>query len=511
MPPKRATAREYWAPLAAALGTLAAVMVMRPDFSRTYSRAVARFGGTLLGVFAATGVLQLTEPSVRVSALLAVACAALMYLLMRTGYAVSQFFVSAYVVLLLGMGGEEWTQTVPSASLLTLIGRPPRDGLVRRLPGLGDPGGLRTRLADWLAAAGRYAAEVVERYATPAGPDDTGSARRLREARAAHTAWQEALARARRTSRYAAGPVEDLGRRRGGGRSAAFSRAAMLMEAHLPERGAAPVPAAQRLAQALRTTTEQGARNSGTAGAPVGRGAGGARGPGTGKVCRTGWCAGARGCCWRRWSRSPRRSRSPAVRRVPRRAARRGRAAHLRYRVVTSPVGRPDGSSVGSEEGRSVGSSPGSTRAKVSSPAPSQETVRVLPSAPSSALPRARSVLPSAHFRASAWSWKGARAGRLADGGGLVAGDREEVRPAVDRGLPGAVGGTGRGALAAGAALVVVARVRAVAAALVLAGAGAGAVTVAAAAGEQEQGGRRGGGGDPERFPHVTFSPWWAV
>ncbi|WP_405394593.1 FUSC family protein [Streptomyces gougerotii] len=241
----------YWAPLAA-------VMVMRPDFSRTYSRAVARFGGTLLGVFAATGVLQLTEPSVRVSALLAVACAALMYLLMRTGYAVSQFFVSAYVVLLLGMGGEEWTQTVPERVVLTLIGGLLAMASYAVFPAWETPR-LRTRLADWLAAAGRYAAEVVERYATPAGPDDTRVRQALLEARAAHTAWQEALARAahepvrsRGLSRTSADDAEEA--------IGAFSRAAMLMEAHLPERGAAPVPGAQRLAQALRTTTEQGAR-----------------------------------------------------------------------------------------------------------------------------------------------------------------------------------------------------------------------------------------------------------
>ncbi|GFH79765.1 hypothetical protein Sgou_44350 [Streptomyces gougerotii] len=370
-----------------------------------YSRAVARFGGTLLGVFAATGVLQLTEPSVRVSALLAVACAALMYLLMRTGYAVSQFFVSAYVVLLLGMGGEEWTQTVPERVVLTLIGGLLAMASYAVFPAWETPR-LRTRLADWLAAAGRYAAEVVERYATPAGPDDTRVRQALLEARAAHTAWQEALARAahepvrsRGLSRTSADDAEEA--------IGAFSRAAMLMEAHLPERGAAPVPGAQRLAQALRTTTEQGARELRDRRVPQWDEVRAALAAWDGegvpdRVVRRG--AGMLLAALEQVSEAV--EESPAVRRVPRRAARRGRAAHLRYRVVTSPVGRPDGSSVGSEEGRSVGSSPGSTRAKVSSPAPSQETVRVLPSAPSSALPRARSVLPSAHFRASAWSWK---------------------------------------------------------------------------------------------------------
>ena len=44
------------------LGTVAAVMVMRPEFTQTYSRAVARFGGTLVGVSLATGIVQAAEP-----------------------------------------------------------------------------------------------------------------------------------------------------------------------------------------------------------------------------------------------------------------------------------------------------------------------------------------------------------------------------------------------------------------------------------------------------------------
>ncbi|MFD9033159.1 hypothetical protein ACFVZW_18705 [Streptomyces sp. NPDC059567] len=41
---------------------------------------------------------------------------------------------------------------------------------------------------------------------------------------------------------------------------AQLGRVAMLMEAHLPERGAPPVPAAATLADALRRSTERGAK-----------------------------------------------------------------------------------------------------------------------------------------------------------------------------------------------------------------------------------------------------------
>ncbi|MEU6676836.1 FUSC family protein [Streptomyces sp. NPDC046925] len=241
----------YWAPMAS-------VMIMRPDFSQTYSRAVARFGGTLVGVALATGLVQLASPGTGLSAALAVLCAGMMYLLMRTGQVAAQACVAAYVVFLLGMGGEQWTQTVPERVVLTLLG-----GILAMIayavyPAWETPR-LRNRLADWLVADGRYSAAVVSRYADPGGsscPDVRGA---LLAARDARIAWQEAAARAkhepvrhRGLSRASAGDAEDA--------LAQLGRVAMLMEAHLPDRDATPVPAADRLAKALRKSTEDGAK-----------------------------------------------------------------------------------------------------------------------------------------------------------------------------------------------------------------------------------------------------------
>lgn len=241
----------YWAPMAA-------VMVMRPDFSQTYARAVARFGGTLVGVAVATGIVQLAHPGMYLSGLLAVVSAFLMYVLMRTGYAVSQVFVSAYVVFLLGMGGVRWDQTVPDRVALTLVG-----GLLAMTgyalyPAWETPR-LRTRLADWLAAAGRYAAAVLGQYADPAGARRADVREAVLAARDARVAWQEAAERAagepvrhRGISRSAADDVAEA--------LAALGRGAMLLEAHFPDRDRAPVPGAAALAGALRTATEEGAR-----------------------------------------------------------------------------------------------------------------------------------------------------------------------------------------------------------------------------------------------------------
>lgn len=241
----------YWAPMAA-------VMVMRPEFSQTYARSVARFGGTVVGVFLATAIVRAAQPGTGLSAAFAVVCALLMYLLMRTGYAVGQACVAAYVVFLLGMAGDDWSQTVLERVVLTLIG-----GLLAMIsyavyPAWETPR-LRNRLGDWLKQDGRYAASVVDQYADPAdrGHDDVRHA--LLATREARVAWQEAVATARHE------PV----RHRGLSHAAAddtqhalaqLGRVAMLMEAHLPEGGATPVPAAAPLAAALRRATEQGAK-----------------------------------------------------------------------------------------------------------------------------------------------------------------------------------------------------------------------------------------------------------
>ncbi|MFJ8312364.1 MULTISPECIES: FUSC family protein [unclassified Streptomyces] len=240
----------YWAPMAS-------VMVMRPDFSLTYARAVARFGGTLVGVALATGIVQLTHPDTATSAAIAVTCAFLAYLLMTTGYAVLSGCVSAYVVFLLGMGGVQWTQTVPDRVFLTLLGGALAMVSYAVYPAWETPR-LRTRLADWLAADGRYAAAVIDQYADPGrGPDEIRQA--LLGTRAARIAWQEALDKARHE------PVRHRGLSRSAADEAAralrqLGRTAMLMEAHLPDRDAVPVPAAAKLAEALRGATEQGAK-----------------------------------------------------------------------------------------------------------------------------------------------------------------------------------------------------------------------------------------------------------
>ncbi|MGV9245222.1 FUSC family protein [Streptomyces sp. NPDC003710] len=240
----------YWAPIAS-------VMVMRPDFHRTYARAVARLVGTLAGVTLATGMVRALGPDAHVFGALAVVSAGLSYTVIRTGYAYSQCFTAAYVVFLLGMGGQAWEQTVPERVVLTLLG-----GVLAMLAYVVFPAWetprLPGRLADWLAANGRYAAAVLRSYAEPTRERRADMRRALLESREARAAWQEAYDRAKQepvrprglTSREAEEAQKAL---------KGFGRAAMLMESHVPEADSRFVPEAERLAEALEADTAQAA------------------------------------------------------------------------------------------------------------------------------------------------------------------------------------------------------------------------------------------------------------
>ncbi|GGW99726.1 fusaric acid resistance protein [Streptomyces malachitofuscus] len=240
----------YWAPIAS-------VMVMRPDFHQTYARAVARLAGTLVGVALATGLVRALGPDAQVFGALAVVSAGLAYTLMRTGYAYSQCFTAAYVVFLLGMGGQAWEQTVPERVVLTLLG-----GVLAMLAYVVFPAWetprLPGRLADWLAANGRYAAAVLRSYAAPTREHRADMRRALLESREARAAWQEAYEQAKQepvrprglTSREAEEAQEALKR---------FDRAAMLMESHVPRADSRFAPEAERLAEAVEADTARAA------------------------------------------------------------------------------------------------------------------------------------------------------------------------------------------------------------------------------------------------------------
>ncbi|WP_314175367.1 FUSC family protein [Streptomyces winkii] len=250
-----APAHGYWAPLTA-------VMVMRPDFSRTYERGVARIVGTLFGVGIAGSVTVLAHPPPYASAALAVGSVGCMYLLMRTGYAITSACISAYVVFLLSIAGSMFSQTVLERIWLTALGGALAMLSYALFPAWETPQ-LRDRLADWLAATGSYTVAVLDRFADPAaraagavgtpaqGHPDRAVREALLDTRAARQEWDQTATRA------GAEPVRHRGGLSRRSASAAQSamvtlgRVTMLLEAHLPDRDARPNPGARDYSEAL--------------------------------------------------------------------------------------------------------------------------------------------------------------------------------------------------------------------------------------------------------------------
>jgi uncharacterized membrane protein YccC len=236
----------YWAPMTA-------VMVMRPDFSQTYARGVARLAGTVLGVAVTTAIILATHPDVWICAALAVLSIGGAYLLMRTGYAAMSACITGYVVFLLAMDGGEITATVEDRVWLTLLG-----GLLALSAYAVFPTWQTVRLPDRLAAyveaGGQYAAAAVGAYAEPTAKSRAvlrDSLLTYRQARAELvTASEQAAVEPVRHRGLRATQLADAR-----AAMAALGRTAMLMEAHLPVPGAEPVPGAARFADGLREQT----------------------------------------------------------------------------------------------------------------------------------------------------------------------------------------------------------------------------------------------------------------
>ncbi|MBD0674154.1 FUSC family protein [Streptomyces sp. CBMA156] len=240
----------YWAPMTAA-------MVMRPDFAQTYSRGVARLAGTVVGVAVSTLVVQLAHPGEWVLAALAVLCIGGSYLAFRTGYALTTVGISTYVVFLLGLQEGNPLVTAFERVGLTLLGGSIALVTYALFP-TWQTARLGERLAEWLAAAGRYAGAVIACYEKPAAPRGRAVRSALLDSREARSELLQAMQRAdAEPGRHESGLAGVSRRQIDRARAAvgALGRAAVLLEAHLPAGDAEPVPGTGEYAEELRLAT----------------------------------------------------------------------------------------------------------------------------------------------------------------------------------------------------------------------------------------------------------------
>ncbi|HTZ55104.1 MAG TPA: FUSC family protein [Candidatus Acidoferrum sp.] len=107
--------RGYWI-------TLTAALVLRPDFTTTLSRGVARIAGTIVGVVAATAIVVAVPNTPHITLALAMLFAAVSYAAFQLNYGLFSLTVTAYVVFLLALLGTPEATAVQNRLVATVIG-----------------------------------------------------------------------------------------------------------------------------------------------------------------------------------------------------------------------------------------------------------------------------------------------------------------------------------------------------------------------------------------------------
>jgi uncharacterized membrane protein YccC len=107
--------RGYWI-------TLTTLLVLRPDFTTTLSRGVARIAGTIVGVVAATAIVVAVPDTPHITLALAVLFAAISYAAFQINYGLFSLTVTAYVVFLLALVGTPEATAVQNRLVATVVG-----------------------------------------------------------------------------------------------------------------------------------------------------------------------------------------------------------------------------------------------------------------------------------------------------------------------------------------------------------------------------------------------------
>lgn len=156
--------RSYWVPMTVAI-------VLKPDFSSTFSRGVLRLSGTFTGLILATGLFHVLPSNVGAEVILA---AALMFLLRCFGSANYGLFVAAVtalVVVLIAFTGIAPKQVMAIRGFNTAAG-----GVIALLAYWLWPTWERTQVPEALArmldAYRHYFRAIRESYERPEGPLD---------------------------------------------------------------------------------------------------------------------------------------------------------------------------------------------------------------------------------------------------------------------------------------------------------------------------------------------------
>jgi uncharacterized membrane protein YccC len=107
--------RSYWLPMTIAI-------VLKPDFTATFSRGVLRLAGTFAGLALATVIFHYVNPSVLLQALLVTLFTFILRSVGPANYGIFVSSVSALIVMLVGLAGIPPGQVIPARALNTAAG-----------------------------------------------------------------------------------------------------------------------------------------------------------------------------------------------------------------------------------------------------------------------------------------------------------------------------------------------------------------------------------------------------
>ncbi|GCE30777.1 hypothetical protein KDA_62610 [Dictyobacter alpinus] len=180
--------RSYWIPISA-------ILVLRPDFSTTFTRGIARLLGTILGVLTISVLLDFLSPTYGTLLIVEVIAAFGAYALLIVNYGLFSYFVTIEIIVLLTFVDKHIIELGFYRIIDTIIG-----GILALLVYLCWPTWehlrISTYIADRLETLQHYYARVMDAYIDPDhyDPEDIHQARK--QAHLARTNAEAAINRA---------------------------------------------------------------------------------------------------------------------------------------------------------------------------------------------------------------------------------------------------------------------------------------------------------------------------
>lgn len=179
--------RGYWVPLTV-------LLVLKPDFSTTFSRGVARSLGTVLGALMTTLVIAKLAPTPTTLIVLDTIAAFISFSLLNVNYALFSSFITAVVIFLLAFINTQALTNIAGRLLDTLIG-----GVLALLAYVLWPTWEHTQVRDTVAlyieALSRFLTTTLQAYGDPSYTDLASLQQDRKEARLARSNAESSIGR----------------------------------------------------------------------------------------------------------------------------------------------------------------------------------------------------------------------------------------------------------------------------------------------------------------------------